>query len=402
MFTTVRLFLVVGVSLTVGLSAALAERKYGPGVTDTEIKIGQTMPYSGPASAYGTIGKAEAAYFAKINAEGGINGRKISFISLDDAYSPPRTVEQTRRLVEHDEVLLLFSSLGTATNSAVHKYLNARKVPQLFVASADGKFDDPEHYPWTMGWIPTQEIETAAYARYILEARPVPKIAVLYQNDDFGKDYLKWFKAALGQRAAELIIAAASYETSDPTVDSQVVSLKASGADVFVNLSTPKAAAQAIRKVSDIGWRPLHILVGASRSLAAVLRPAGLEKSVGIITGAYLKDPTDLTWKDDPGMNQWLAWMDQYYPEGDHADYNNVLGYAYAQTLVQVLRQCGDELTRENVMRQAANLKSFHLQVLLPGIEINTSPIDFRPVKQLQLQRFDGKKWALFGPVMGQ
>ena len=389
-------------ALLAGLTAsASAEKQYGPGVSDTEIKIGQTVPYSGPASAYSTWGKSEAAYFAKINAEGGVNGRRINLISLDDGYSPPRTVEQTRRLVEHDEVLLLFSPLGTPTSSAVLKYVNAKKVPQLFVASADGKFDDPDHYPWTMGWIPTQETETAAFARYIVESRSNPRIAVLYQNDDFGKDYLKWFKVALGKRASQLIVAVASYETSDPTVDSQVVTLKASGADVFVNFSSAKFAAQAIRKVSDIGWKPLHILVGASRSVAAVLHPAGLERSVGVVTSAYLKDPTDPTWKDDPGMKQWLTWMDKYYPEGDRADYGNVVGYALAQTMVQVLRQCGDELTRENVMRQASNLRDFEVPLLLPGIKINTGPTDYRPVKQMQLQRFNGTRWVLFGELMG-
>ncbi|MEO8166290.1 MAG: ABC transporter substrate-binding protein [Betaproteobacteria bacterium] len=397
-----RLLFALGLVAVLAGSPALAEKRYDPGASDTEIKIGQTMPYSGPASAYGTWGKSEAAYFAKVNAEGGINGRKIEFLSLDDGYSPPRTVEQTRRLVEHDKILLLFSSLGTATNSSVHKYLNAKKVPQLFVASADGKFSDPERYPWTMGWVPTQQTETAAYAQYILKIRPDGRIAVLFQNDDFGKDYLKWFKNALGEAASRLIVATASYETTDPTVDSQVVTLQASGADVFVNLSTPKFAAQAIRRVHDIGWRPLHILVGASRSVSAVLQPAGLEKSVGLVTGAYLKDPTDPQWKGDPAVKEWLAWMDKYYPEGDRADFYNAAGYTFAQTLVLVLKQCGDNLTRENVMRQAANLHDATLPLLLPGIRINTSPTDFRPLKQMQLQRFDGVRWVLFGEVIGR
>ena len=393
---------VLGLIAVLAGSSALAEKQYGPGVTDTEIKIGQTMPYSGPASAYGTIGRSETAYFKMINDHGGINGRKINMISLDDGYSPPRTVEQTRRLVEHEEILLLFSSLGTATNSSVHKYLNAKKVPQLFVASADGKFGDPEHYPWTMGWIPNQQTETGAYAQYILKVRPNARIAVLFQNDDFGKDYFKWFKSALGAASSRLIVATASYETTDPTVDSQIVTLQASGADVFVNLSTPKFAAQAIKRAHDIGWRPLHILVGASRSVSAVLQPAGLEKSVGIVTGAYLKDPTDPQWKADPAVKEWFAWMDKYYPEGDRADFYNAAGYTFAQTLVLVLRQCADDLTRENVMRQAANLHNVTLPLLLPGIRINTGPTDFRPVKQMQLQRFDGVRWVLFGDVIGE
>jgi branched-chain amino acid transport system substrate-binding protein len=397
-----RIRFVLGLTAILAGSSALAEKRQGPGVTDTEIKIGQTMPYSGPASAYGTVGRSEAAYFKMINDQGGVNGRRISMISLDDGYSPPRTVEQTRRLVEHDEILLLFSSLGTATNSSVHKYLNAKKVPQLFVASADGKFGDPEHYPWTMGWIPNQQTETAAYARYILKVRPDARIAVLFQNDDFGKDYLKWFRSALGAAASRLIVATASYEITDPTVDSQIVTLQASGADVFVNLATPKFAAQAIRRVHDIGWRPLHILVGASRSVSAVLQPAGLEKSVGIVTSAYLKDPTDPQWKNDPAVKDWLAWMDRYYPEGDRADFYNAAGYTFAQTLVLVLRQCGDDLTRENVMRQAANLHNVTLPLLLPGIRINTGPTDFRPLKQMQLQRFDGMRWVLFGEVIGE
>jgi branched-chain amino acid transport system substrate-binding protein len=395
-----RYFAVVA-ALALSGQPAGAQQHYGPGVTDTEIKIGQTMPYSGPASSYGAYGKSEAAYFAKVNAEGGINGRKIRFISLDDGYSPPRTVEQTRRLVEEEGVLLLFSSLGTPTNSAVLKYLNGKRVPQLFVASADGKFSDPARYPWTMGWIPTQRTETMAYARYILKTRPNARIAVLFQNDDFGKDYLKWFKAALGERATSMIVAEVSYETSDPTVDSQIFTLKASGADTFVDLATPKFAAQAIRRVYDTGWRPLHILVGASRSVAAVLQPAGLEKSVGIVTGAFLKDPADPTWKDDSGIREWNAWMDQYYRDGDRADYSNVAGYGLAQTLVYVLGKCGDDLTRENVMRQAASIHDLELPVLLPGIHISNSPTDYRPIRQMQLQRFDGKRWVLFGEVIG-
>jgi ABC-type branched-subunit amino acid transport system substrate-binding protein len=388
-------------ALILAAGPALAEKKYGPGVTDTEIKIGQTAPFSGPMSAFATIVRAEAAYFAKVNAEGGVNGRKIKLVSLDDAYSPPKTVEQTRRLVEQDEVFLLFSSLGTAPNAAIQRYLNTRKVPHLFVASIDAKFSDPTHFPWSMGWPPTVQIEAPIYARFILANSPNARIAVLYQNDDVGKDALRAFKAGLGDKAGMMVVAEASYEVADPTVDSQVVTLKGSGADVFINFSGPKFAAQAIRKVYDIGWRPLHILLGSSRSVSSVLRPAGLDKSAGIITSAYLKDPSDPSWKDDPSMKEFLVWLAKYYPDGDPGEYYNVSGYSYAQTLVQVLKQCGDDLTRENVMRQAANLKNLELPMLLPGIRINTSQTDYLPIKQLRLQRFDGKQWVLFGEVIG-
>jgi ABC-type branched-subunit amino acid transport system substrate-binding protein len=379
----------------------LADKKYGPGVSDAEIKVGQTAPYSGPASAFALIARAEAAYFDKINAEGGVYGRKIKLISLDDAYSPPKTVEQTRRLVEQEEVLLVFGSVGTAANAAIQRYLNTKKVPHLFVGSTDAKFSDPTHFPWSMGWPPTVQIEAPIYAKFILANSPNGKIAVLFQNDDGGKDAIKAFKAGLGDRAG-MVVAEASYEVTDPTVDSQIVTLKGSGADVFVNFSGPKFAAQAIRKVYDIGWRPsLHILMGASRSVSSVLRPAGLDKSVGIITSAFLKDPSDPHWKDDPSMKEFSAWMTKYYPGGDPGEYYNVSGYSFAQTLVQVLKQCGDDLTRDNAMRQAANLKNLELPMLLPGIRINTSPTDYLPIKQLELQRFDGKQWVLFGEVQG-
>jgi branched-chain amino acid transport system substrate-binding protein len=381
-------------ALMLATGPALGEKKYGPGVTDSEIKIGQTMPYSGPASAFGTVGRAQLAYFAKVNAEGGVNGRKIKLISLDDAYSPPKTVEQTRRLVEQEEVLLLFSPLGTAPNSAIQRYVNAKKVPHLFVGSVDLKFSDPKNFPWSMGWTLPVQIDTPVFAKYILAQNPDAKIAVLYQNDDIGKDSLKALKSGLGEKATRMIVAEASYEITDPTVDSQIVALKGSGADTFANFSTPKFASLAIRKAYDIGWHPLHILAGSSRSVAAVLRPAGLEKSIGIVTSAFLKDPTDPRWKDDPAMKEWLAWMAKYYPEGDTGDYYNVAGYSQAQTLVQVLKQCGDDLTRENVMRQAQNLKNFELPMLIPGIRINTSPTDYLPIRQLRLQRFDGKQWV--------
>ena len=391
---------ILGFALTV--PAALAQKKYDPGASDTEIKIGQTMPYSGPASAFGTIGKIEAAYFRKINDDGGINGRKINFISLDDAYSPPKTVEMVRRLVEQDEVLLLFGSLGTPSNTAIHKYMNAKKVPQLFIASGASKWNDPKQYPWTMGLQPNYQAEASIYARHILQTRPNAKIGVLYQNDDFGKDYLKGLKDGLGDKAAAMIVALASYEAADPTIDSQIVQLQSSGADVFINITVPKFTAQAIRKAYDIGWKAVQYVTNVSSSVGAVLQPAGLDKSVGLITAAYLKNPSDPQWDNDPAMIEWRTFMKKYYPDGDLADSSNTAGYGAARTLVQVLKQCGDTLTRENVMKQAANLKNFDDGMTLPGIRSNTSPTDFAPIKALQLSRFDGKQWVSFGAIMGQ
>jgi ABC-type branched-subunit amino acid transport system substrate-binding protein len=383
-----------------GVTPAAAEKHYGPGVTDTEIKIGQTMPYSGPASSYGTAGKAEAAYFAKINAEGGVNGRKIILISLDDGYSPPRTVEQVRRLVEQEEVLLIFSMLGTPTNAAVQKYLNAKKVPQLFCASGASEFGDARHFPWTMGWRPNYRSEARVYAKYILKARPDARIGVLYQNDDLGRDYLKGLHEGLGEKAGSMIVSEVSYEVTDPTVDSQIVTLQGSGANTLLNFSTPKAAAQAIRKVYDLGWKPLHLLSNAGSSVASVLKPAGLEKSVGLLTAAFLKDPTDKQWLNDSAHREWMAWMKQYYPEGDTTDLYNVYGYGLAQTLVHVLKQSGDDLTRDNIMRQAATLKNLALPMALPGVKLNTAPTDYYPIKQMWMQRFDGKQWVLVGDLI--
>jgi branched-chain amino acid transport system substrate-binding protein len=379
---------------------AAAQKKYGPGVTDKEIKIGQTMPYSGPASAYGTIGKAEAAYFAMVNDHGGINGRKINLISLDDGYSPPKTVEQTRRLVEQENVLLDFSPLGTPTNTAIHKYLNGRKVPQLFVATGATKWGDPEHFHWTMGWQPTYQTEGGIYAKYILDKMPNAKIGILFQNDDYGKDYVKGLKDGLGSKAAKIIVSEVSYETTDTTIDSQIVSLQASGADVFFDVTTPKFAAQAIRKAYDIGWKPTHFLNSVSNSVGAVLKPAGLDASTGLISVEYEKDPTDPNWQNDASYKAWLAWMDKYYPDGDKNDTFNVFGYNEAATMVQVLKQCGDELTRENVMKQAASLKNFEAPMLLPGIKVDTSPSDYYPIQQEQLAKFNGKTWELFGNVL--
>lgn len=380
---------------------AEAQNKYDPGASDTEIKIGNIMPYSGPASAYGTIGKAEAAYFRKINDAGGINGRKINFISVDDGYSPPKTVEAARRLVEQDEVLFIFNALGTPTNSAIHRYMNANKVPQLFVASGASKWGDPQHFPWTMGGQPNYRTEGRIYAQHILKTKPRGRIAVLYQNDDYGRDYLQGFKDGLGDRAKQ-IVAEASYASSDPTVDSQIIQLQASGADVFFNITTPKFAAMAIRKAYDIGWRPLQYLNTVSFSVGSVLKPAGLEKSVGLITAAYLKDPTDRQWQDDPAIRQWRAFMQKYYPEGNQADSLNLYGYALAQILEQVLKQAGGELTRENIMRQAAGLRNLQLDVALPGVTVNTSASDYYPFEALRLQRFDGRQWVLFGEVIGR
>ena len=379
---------------------ARAAKQYGPGVTDTEIKIGNTCFYSGPASSYGTIGKAETAYFKMLNDEGGVNGRKIVFLSYDDAYSPPKTVEQTRKLVEQDGVLLMLNPLGTPTNTAIQHYLNQKKVPQLFAATGATKWDDPKHFPWTIGWQPNYQMEGRAYAAYTLEHKPDGKVGVLYQNDDFGKDYLKGVKDGLGDKAKSMIVVEASYETTDPTIDSQIIGMKAAGVDVFVNTAIPKFAAQAIRKAVELEWKPLHILSGVGNSVAATLKPAGLQNAKDIISDFYLKDPTDPQWKDDEGYKDWVAFMDKYYPEGDKSDLGNVVGPAFAQTFVQVLKQCGDDLTRENIMKEAANLHGFRVPMLLPGITINTSPTDFAPIKQIQMARFDGERWQLFGPLI--
>ncbi len=387
-------------SLALAGGLAFAAGQYGPGVSDTEIKIGNTVPYSGPASAYGAIGKSDAAYFAMINDQGGINGRKINFISRDDGYSPPKTVEVVRQLVEEEHVLLLFNTLGTPPNTAIQGYLNENKVPHLFIATGADKWNDPKNHPWTMGWIPSYRIEARIYARYILDKLPNAKIAVLYQNDDFGKDYLIGLREGLGDKADKLIIATQTYETTDPTVDSQIVSLQGSGADVLLTAAIPKFAAQVIRKVYDIGWKPTHFLTSVSSSVGSVMRPAGPEKGVGIISAAYLKEPTDPQWQNTPEYKEWLAWMKKYNTSGNVADGNNVAGYSYTQTMVAVLKACGDNLTRENVMKQAANIHNLTLPMLLPGITVSTSPTDFAPVKQMQMAKFDGTTWQLFGEVI--
>ena len=381
-------------------SGALAQKKYDTGATDTEIKVGNIMPYSGPASAYGVIGKTEQAYFNKINAAGGINGRKINFVSYDDGYSPPKAVEQARKLVESDEVLLIFNPLGTPSNSAIQKYMNSKKVPQLFVATGATKWNDPQNFPWTMGWQPNYQSESRIYAKYLLKERPAAKIAVLYQNDDYGKDYLKGLKEGLGAKAAAMIIAEESYETTEPSVDNHIVKLKATGADVFVNITTPKFAAQSIKKIAEIEWKPLHILNNVGASIGSVIKPAGFENSQGIISATYLKDASDPQWDNDGGMKEFLDFLAKDFPEGNKLDGSVIVGFGVAQTLVQVLKQCGDNLTRDNVMKQAASLKDFRTEVLLPGIKINTSPSDFAPISQLQLMRFQGEKWELFGDVL--
>jgi branched-chain amino acid transport system substrate-binding protein len=393
-------------SLVLGLFAAAepaaAQKKYDTGATDSEIKIGNIMPYSGPLSAYALIGRTEAAFFNKINAEGGVNGRKINFISYDDGFSPPKTVEQARKLVESDEVLLIFQSLGTPTNNAIRQYMNQKKVPQLFVATGATQFGDLKNFRWTMGWQPTYQTEGRIYAKYILQNLSQGKIGVLYQNDDSGRDYLKGLHDGLGEEATRrMIVAELPYEPTDPTVDRQIVTLKTMGADIFFNEASPKFAAQAIKRAAEIGWKPVQFLASISNSVGSVLKPAGLEASKGILSTSYLKDATDPTWKDDPALKEWAAFMDKYFPEGDKTSTFSVYGYLTAQTMVQVLKQCGDELTRENVMKQAANLKDLELGMLLPGIKINTSPTDYFPVEQMQMSRFNGDHGELFGSAIG-
>ncbi len=390
-----------GVAVAVLGGRAFAQAaKYGPGASATEIKLGQTMPYSGPASAYGTIGKVEQAYFKMINDNGGINGRKVTLISLDDGYSPPKAVEQVRRLVEQDEVLALYQTLGTPSNSAIHKYVNAKKVPHLLLATGATKWGDPKEYPWTIGFNLTYQAEGQIYAKWLLKNKPNAKIGILFQNDDFGKDVLKGVKDGLGAAAAKMIVKEVSYEVTDPTVDSQILTLQSSGADTFIDITTPKFGAQAVRKAYDSGWKPLHILNQVSSSIGSVLVPAGVEKAVGAITVAYYKDQNDPQWKDDPAMLEWRAFMGRYYRDGDPKDASNVYGYITAQVMTQILKQCGNDLTRENVMRQATNLKNLKLPLLLPGMAINTSPTDYFLFDQAQLQKFTGTQWELFGELI--
>ncbi len=375
-------------------------KQYGPGVTDHEIKVGNTGPYSGPASSYGTVNKAEAAYYKMINAQGGVNGRKINFVSYDDAYTPPKTVEMTRKLVEEDHVLFVAGSLGTPTNTAIWRYMNEHKVPQLFVGTGATKWDDPKHHPWTIGWQPNYQSEGRIYAAYVLKNKPDAVIGVLYQDDDFGKDYLKGVLDGLGPKHASMVKVKATYETTDATVDSQVVQMKSAGCNVIINTAIEKFAAQAIRKAAQIEWKPLHVLSGIGNSVAGTLKPAGLENSKGIVSDFFVKDPTDPEWHNDAGYKWWVGFMDKWYPEGDKTDGANVYGPSVAATVIQVLKQCGSTLTRENVIRQAASLHHFTVPMLLPGITINTTPTDFAPIKQVQMARFDGERWQLFGPLL--
>ena len=395
-----RSVLAAAAALPFASAPAFAQKKYGPGASDKEIKLGQTMPYSGPASAYGTIGKLHQAYFKMLNDAGGINGRKVNLISLDDGYSPPKTVEQVRKLVEQEEVMALFQTLGTPSNSAIHKYVNAKKVPHLFLATGATKWSDPKNFPWTLGFNLSYQAEGQIYARYLLKTKPNAKIAILYQNDDFGKDVLKGVEDGLGAAGAKLVVARASYEVSDPTVDSQILTLQGSGADTFINITTPKFAAQAIRKAWDSGWKPLHIVNNVGASTGSVLVPAGLDKSVGLLTLQYYKDPNDPQWKDDPAMLEWRAFMGRHYREGDPKDATNLYAYLTVQTMVHVLKGCGNELTRENLMKQAANIKNLKLPLLLTGMSLNTTPNDYFLVKQGQLGRFTGVQWQGFGEVL--
>jgi ABC-type branched-subunit amino acid transport system substrate-binding protein len=387
-------------ALALSVSQASAQKKYDSGATDTEIKIGQTLPFSGPASAYASIGKTQAAYFNMINEQGGVNGRKINLIQYDDGYSPPKAVEQVRKLVENDEVLFMFQMIGTPSNAAVQKYLNGKKVPQLFAATGASRFSDPKNYPWTLGFNPNYFVEGRIYGQYILKNYPDAKVGVLYQNDDLGRDYLNGIKSGLGDKASTVVVAEASYEVSDPTIDSQILKLKSAGADVLFSASTPKFAAQAIKKNAELGWKPVHILDINATSVGAVMQPAGLEASKGVISVNYGKDPLDPTWKDDPGMKKYFEFMAKYYPEGDKNSSFNSYGYGTAQLMVHVLKQCGDDFTRENVMKQATNLKDVQLDLALPGIVNNSTPNDYRVNKQLQMMRFNGERWEMFGPIL--
>jgi ABC-type branched-subunit amino acid transport system substrate-binding protein len=390
----------VAMAAALAMASAQAQKHYDTGATDTEIKVGQTVPFSGPASAYATVGKAQAAYMKMINDQGGVNGRRINLIQYDDAYSPPKTVEQVRKLVDGDEVLLTFQIIGTAPNAAVQKYLNAKKIPQLFAATGAARFTDPKHFPWTMGFNPNYFVEGRIYGQYILREHPDAKVGVLYQNDDLGKDYLSGLKAGLGDKAATMVVAEVSYELSDPTIDSQILRIKDAGADLFFSATTPKQAAQAIKKIAELGWHPLHILDINANSVGAVMKPAGLDASKGIISVGYAKDPSEPAAKDDPGMQRYFAFMEKYFPDGDRNSNLNIYGYITAQLLIEVLKQCGDDLTRDNVLKQATHLSNVELDLLLPGITVTTSPTDYRVNKQLQMMRFDGERWEKMGSIV--
>ncbi len=388
------------VAFALSVGPALAQKKYDPGASDTEIKLGQTMPYSGPLSGFITLAKAELAYFDMINAQGGVNGRKVRLISLDDGFSPPKTVEQTRKLVEDDQVLAMSGSLGTSTNAAVQKYLNQKKVPQLFLASGAARWNAPKNFPYTMTLTPIYTAEASIYGAYVLKEVKDPRVAVLYQNDDFGKDFIKGFSERLGAKAKDIVARAVSYEVTDATVDSQIIDLASTRANVFLNISTPKFAVQAIRKAHELGWKPLQFIDNPAASIGIVMRPAGIEASKGIISAAFVKDPTDPQYKDDPEFTAWVAWMRKYFPSGSLEDPQNVVGYVQAQAMVQILKQCGDVLTRENVMKQAANLRQFHPAMLLKGINMDTGPDDYQPMEEMLLQRFTGERFEVFGELL--
>ncbi|MCG2627486.1 ABC transporter substrate-binding protein [Bradyrhizobium sp. WYCCWR 13023] len=397
---TLRTAALITAVATLASTAALAQKKYDTGATDTEIKIGNIMPYSGPASAYGIIGKTEEAYFKMINDKGGINGRKIVYVTYDDGYSPPKAVEQVRKLVESDEVLAVFNPLGTPSNSAIQKYLNAKKIPQLFVATGATKWNDPKNFPWTMGWQPSYQSEAQIYAKWLMKEKPNAKVAILYQNDDFGKDYLKGTKDGFGAKAASTIIMEESYEVSEPSIDGHIVKIKAANPDVLLIYTTPKFGAQTIKKTAELGWKPLQIITNVSASVGSVMKPAGFEASQDVLSAAYAKDGADPRWANDADMKKWVEFLDKYMPGADKTDSSVVYGYGAAQTLVKALEQCGDDLTRANLMKQAASLKDFAPDTLLPGVKINTGPSDFAPISQLQMQRFKGEKWEQFGDIM--
>jgi branched-chain amino acid transport system substrate-binding protein len=383
------------------LAMTFAASSQAAHAAEATIKLGNTAPYSGPASAYGTIARAEAAYFQMLNDQGGINGRRIEFLTLDDGYSPAKTVEQTRKLVEQDDVLAMFSSVGTAPNISVQKYLNVRGVPQIFVSSGATRWNDPEHFPWTVGFNPTYELEGRLYAEYILQTKPNAKIAVIAPNEDAGKDYVRGFKTGLGEHIDQLV-SETTYLTADPTIDSQMVTMRETGADVFFAEATPKFAAQAIRKAASMGWKPLIILPSVSNSFSAVLEPAGIENSIGVVTGIYLKDPNDARWADDPALKDWFAWMKKYQPNASTGDLYNVQGYTAAQIMALVLKNCGDDLSRDNIIKQAKSLDGIAMPLLLPGIKIYTDPQNVTPIRQIQMARFDGKSWVLFGDLLGE